>query len=198
MAQDKHHSSLNNINMKTTIKLIIVIFSLLNINIACSQVNPLTQVKASQLSIVNDNGNEFPFFGTLDQLISSFGQPLLKSKVLNADMLDSSDIEDYIYNGVKLRFENRSSEMICISFKINSENYAIKYGDKTIRINDSIDDLKDIFIESFNFMNLEDENILRIEFNELNDIVTPYFSPLIIKFDRNTRKINSIRVYIMS
>ena len=189
------HLSFNDINMKFTKIIISVIFSLLFSNLACSQVSPLTQVKASDLTIMNNTNNQVPFFGTKDELVQNFGQPNLKNVRKDADMIDYES-ESYAYNGINFIVENRPSNEILISFKITNSNYYIKYGNTNIKINDNIDDFIDVFPKSSNFMNnVEKKNWLRIEFKSLDSTFIPYSCQLIMSFDENTKLINMIKVF---
>ena len=183
------------LTMKFTKIIIFVIFAFLFSNLACSQVSPLTQVKASDLTIMNNTNNQVPFFGTKDELVQNFGQPNLKNVRKDADMIDYES-ESYAYNGINFIVENRPSNEILISFKITNSNYYIKYGNTNIKINDNIDDFIDVFPKSSNFMNnVEKKNWLRIEFKSLDSTFIPYSCQLIMSFDENTKLINMIKVF---
>ena len=183
------------LTMKFMKIIISVIFSFLFSNLACSQVSPLTEVNASELAIMNNTGNQVPFFGTKDELVQNFGQPNLKNVRKDADMIDYES-ESYAYNGINFIVENRPSNEILISFKITNSNYYIKYGNTNIKINDNIDDFIDVFPKSSNFMNnVEKKNWLRIEFKSLDSTFIPYSCQLIMSFDENTKLINMIKVF---
>ncbi len=195
MVQEKHHVLINNKTMKITRNTILIIISLLFINIACSQESQLTQVKTSDLSIVNSTNNQISFFGTKDELIQNFGQPILKKVMTGTDMIDY-ECENYAYDGINFSIENRPSNEMSIGFDITNSNYYIKYNNTTIKINDNIDGFISLFPESFNFMNNDEKKSwLRIEFHPLDSTFIPYACQLIISFDANSKLINMIEVY---
>ena len=184
------------LTMKFMKIIISVIFSFLFSNLACSQVSPLTEVNASELAIMNNTGNQVPFFGTKDELVQNFGQPLLKTVRTDDDMIDY-ETESYAYNGIKFIVENRPSNEILILFKITNSNYYVKYGNTSIKINDNIDDFIDLFPKSFSYMNdVEKKNWLRIIFNPTDSTFYPYSCQFSIVFDENTRLITMIDVFL--
>jgi len=196
MVQEKYHVLLNNKTMKITKNIIFVLISFLFINIACSQVSPLNSVKASELSIVDSANNHISFFGTKDELIQNFGQPILKKVMTDTDMIDY-ECENYAYDGINFSIEKRPSIEMSIGFDITNSNYYIKYNNTTIKINDSINDLKYLFPGSFDFMNNDEKkNWLRIEFHPLDSTFIPYACQLLLVFDQGTRQINSIEILI--
>jgi len=195
MVQEKPHVLINNKTMKTTKNTILIIFSLLFINIACSQESPLSHVKASDISILNSANKQLSFFSSKGELIQAFDQPVLSKVMTDEDMLEYES-ETYEYNGINFAIENRPSNDMVINFEIKNTNYFIIYDNVTIKINDNIDNFKPLFPESFDFMNnVEKKNMLRIDFSYLDNTFIPYESELIITFDENTKLINSIMVW---
>jgi len=197
MLPGKYLVTLNLISMKTLKKILLIFISLLSLNNCLAQ--DYSSIKPSLLSVVNNTDKTFPFFGTKDQLLTAFGQPLKIVVVSDedSDMLDYS-IKVYHYNGIILTLENRPNKIVCIDFTISSTNYGVKYGTHIIKINDTIDNLKNVFPDSFNFMNtIDKKNFLRIGFADRYDTVeVPYYSYLTIDFDKTTRKITKIEIFV--
>jgi len=136
-------------------KTILIFISLLSFNNLLAQVSPLSQIKPSLLSVVNNTSKTFPFFGTKDQLLSAFGQPSTIEIITYADMLDYPDIKAYHYNGINFWLEKRPTKII----------------------------------------NKSNKDFLVVEFADRYDTVeVPYYSYLMIDFDKNTRKITSLKI----
>ncbi len=160
-----------------------------------SQTEEYSNVNLAELFIQNISGGKFPFFGNKAQLIQGLGEPNTIKNVSNADMLDYNVLEDYIYDGLIIRLESRPENILAISFEIN-KNYMICYKNHLIKIGDSVETLRNIFPTSYNLMKNSDDTFIRIEYDE-TDKVTPYYSPLFIDFDKESKLITGIGVSIL-